>query len=295
MCDDIAKMSGGRLIITPYPANALAPTAEQINAVSNGVFEMQQSTGEYWLGIMPWTQAEETTPFTLKSGVDFMEFFYDWEGGKVLEWIRKEYAPRNNYFLGTIPGDGNNFISEKPMVTMDDFKDMIIRTPGQKAKFFEAMGVSTVYIPGAEVYTALQLGTIDAATWSRAASFYNMKWHEVAKYISGLMIHGSHGEHITVNLDAWNSLPDDLKQIMTTSQIRWAWRNFTFDRADNVEKLLLMVKEHGVTYVEVDDEVQAEATKAAAKLLEDYRVQDAKSAEYADMIEGYMKYRGYWE
>jgi len=208
--------------------------------------------------------------------------------------IRNEYTEQNNYYLGPLPHNGNPFISARPIVTLDDFTGMVIRTHGTMAAFFEEMGASTMWIPGSEIYTGLQLGTMDAATWGGEGTYYGWKWYEVAKYISKLRPHGSHGEHLTANLDAWNELPDDLKAICETAIRRWGFRGYSYTRTDDGEKLKTMIEEHGVTHQDISPEAWEEAPRAGARCLDIYAAKDAKSAEFASMIDAYMKFKGYW-
>ncbi|MCH7852812.1 MAG: DctP family TRAP transporter solute-binding subunit [Proteobacteria bacterium] len=60
-----------------------------------------------------------------------------------------------------------------------------------------------------EVYQALQTGAVDAQenTWS---NIYSSKFYEVQAYVTETN-HGYLGYLVAVNLDFWNSLPDDIR------------------------------------------------------------------------------------
>jgi len=63
------------------------------------------------------------------------------------------------------------------------------------------------------MYTELQLGTIDAATWT-IEGFLGYKWHEVAPYVIVPPISDHNTSHLLINPAAWETLPDDLKEIL---------------------------------------------------------------------------------
>ena len=74
--------------------------------------------------------------------------------------------------------------------TLDDVKGLRMRIPGLGGKVFKRAGGNPVLLPGSEVYTALERGTIDATEWvapfhdmrlglNRAAKYYYFPgWHE---------------------------------------------------------------------------------------------------------------------
>ena len=59
------------------------------------------------------------------------------------------------------------FLHSKVKVeTLEDYKNIKQRTAGSWAEIGGRLGASTVILPGAEVYPALERGVIDATEWS---------------------------------------------------------------------------------------------------------------------------------
>jgi C4-dicarboxylate-binding protein DctP len=63
-----------------------------------------------------------------------------------------------------------------------------------------------------EVYNALQQGVVDGQE-NPYANIYGMRFHEVQNYLTETA-HAYHAYAAVINLDSWNSLPEDLKEVM---------------------------------------------------------------------------------
>ena len=104
-------------------------------------------------------------------------------------------------------------ISKRPIRTVSDFKGLKVRTFGAvNPKMFKALGAVPVSMTHADAYDGLQRGTLDAVylTWT---GFYVLKLFEVAKYISDVNFGAIGGYLNYVNLDLWNSWPQNLKTL----------------------------------------------------------------------------------
>lgn len=78
-----------------------------------------------------------------------------------------------------------HFSANKPLRTLEDFKGLKFRVmpSDMLITMIKAFGGSAVTFPYSEVYTALQTGSIDGQEAS-LTSIYNMKFHEVQKFIT---------------------------------------------------------------------------------------------------------------
>ena len=73
--------------------------------------------------------------------------------------------------------------SRKPIRTLDDLKGLKLRTSGAWAEIATTLGASTVILPGAEVYPALERGVVDAIEWATPGINLELGFHKVAKYV----------------------------------------------------------------------------------------------------------------
>ncbi len=71
-----------------------------------------------------------------------------------------------------------------------------------------------------EVYTALERGTFQAASFPFAYSFTAYKLHEVSKWYTLGMQLGIVHNPVVLSQTAWKALPDEYKKILEESQAR---------------------------------------------------------------------------
>ena len=174
-------MTEGQLLIECLPAGAIVGTFEMFDAVKAGVFDAYHSFDVYWVGKVPVCTFLSSYPFGMDRP-DQWDTWYQVLGGK--EIAREAYGKHNMMYLGPIQHDDNLIHSKVPIRSFEDFKGKKIRYPGGIiADIYRAAGVSTVLLPGGEVYPALEKGVIDASDFVGWAVNYNLGFAEIAKYI----------------------------------------------------------------------------------------------------------------
>ncbi len=104
---------------------------------------------------------------------------------------------------------------KKPIDTIEDVKGLKMRIPGFGGEVLRRNGGIPVAMPGGEIFTALQTGTIDAAEWIGPYNDLAFGMHKVAShyYYPGWHEGGPSLECI-INKEAFESLPDDLQAIV---------------------------------------------------------------------------------
>ena len=103
--------------------------------------------------------------------------------------------------------------SQEPLGTLDDFEDLRVRSSSSAiSDWLNAMGAEPRIIPFADVYTALERGTLNAAV-TNAGAGYGQRWYEVSRYMNGPLTNFSSNGNV-INADLWDSIPDDLQQIL---------------------------------------------------------------------------------
>ena len=101
-------------------------------------------------------------------------------------------------------GDGYHMVLREPIGPEGDLRGMKIRgTPVYKA-LIEHLGGSLVVLPPAEIYSALDKGTVDGAAWPVLGAL-GFKWYETAGYMMRPRF-GDTTHLILMNLKSWNSL-----------------------------------------------------------------------------------------
>lgn len=100
--------------------------------------------------------------------------------------------------------------SRKPIRSAADLKGMKIRVFGTAAsEFLRALGAEPVSMPVAEVYSALERGTVDAAI-SGTSTGGSLKWYEVTKYLVDVQ-HGPLVGMLVISKQSWDKLTPELR------------------------------------------------------------------------------------
>ncbi len=215
----VGELSGGRFKIEPFSEGAIVGTFEMFDAVKNGVFEAMHVFSLYWAGKLPVTVFLSSFPLGPDRELHW-EWFFGPGGGT--EIAREAYDRVGLHWVGSIQHGPNLMHSKVPLRSFEDFAGKKIRYPGGiVAEVFAAAGVSTVLLPGGEVYPALEKGVIDAADYVGAAVNWNLGFGEVTKYIIQPSLHQPVDlMDVTVNAKAWAALGPELQEILTTA-VKW--------------------------------------------------------------------------
>lgn len=240
----VDEMSAGRLKIKVYGAGELVPAFEVFDAVSQGTAQMGHSAAYYWKGKSPAAQFFTSIPFGLNAKE--MNGWLTYGGGQQL-W-EEVYAP---FGILPLPG-GNSGVQmggwfNKEINSLEDLKGLKMRLPGLGGEVLERLGGTPVTLPGRELFTALQTGTIDATEWVGPFNDLAFGLHKAAKYYyyPGWHEPGTTLEFL-INKAAYAQLPADLQAI-----VRVAAKAINQDMLDeyttrHVEALDALVNEHGV-------------------------------------------------
>jgi TRAP-type mannitol/chloroaromatic compound transport system substrate-binding protein len=291
-CGNVNKMSGGRLVITPYQAGQLVPAADILKSVRAGIIEAGWSDMSYNTGFMPACQIG-TAPFAARNLQDVWELYYYTDAMNIL---REAYAKQGVYLVATATAPRVPLISRKPVNKVADFKGLKVRSIGNRAAWFEALGASTVFIPGGEVYSALSSGTIDGATWADESAFITWGWHEAAKYIiyPEVCQAGVFSNDIYVKMDLWNALPPDLQAIVTKCGEIGNIELYTRPEHASLQAWPVL-KKAKVTRCDIPQSEYPILTKAALSVLDKMAQSGADAKRLVDIMKNYMKTRGYLE
>jgi TRAP-type mannitol/chloroaromatic compound transport system substrate-binding protein len=256
-CDKMGVITEGKLVFEGFPAGAIVGTFEMFDAVKAGVFDAMHCFDLYWGGKDSVFCFLSSYPFGMDRP-DQWETWFDELGGK--EVAREAYGKHNMMYVGPIQHDDNLIHSKIPIRSFEDFKGKKIRYPGGMiADIYRAAGVSTVLLPGGEVYPALEKGVIDASDYVGAAINYNLGFGEIAKYIimgppSTPCLHQPVDlMSLDININKWNDLPKHLQQIVE-AMVSWhSWDHYTAIQKADIEAFELLQKKQGVTIIRLKD------------------------------------------
>jgi TRAP-type mannitol/chloroaromatic compound transport system substrate-binding protein len=284
--DDLRAMSSGRLSIQVFAGDELVPALQVFDAVSQGAVELGHGSPYYWAGKVPAGQVFSTVPFGMT--VNGMHAWLYHGGG--LDLWREVYEPFN---LVPFPM-GNSGVQmggwfNKRIDSIADLQGLRMRIPGLGGKVLKKAGGNPVLMSGAEIYTALERGMIDAVEWvgpfhdtrlglNRAARYYYYPgWHEP----------GTEFE-LLVNRNRWNSLPPDLQAMIETAARAtgsWVIAAMEFHNHAALEELR---QRHKVQILPFPDDVLQRLRELTEETLEE---EAAKDAQFRRVYDAYREFR----
>ena len=125
-------------------------------------------------------------------------------------------------------------ISRKPVRSPADLKGLKIRVYGAAdTEFVRAFGMEPVAITFAEVYPALERGTVDAAMTGSYPAF-SIKLYEVAKYIVDVN-HGPNSGVLVVSKRTWDRLSPEVRATLTKLGEEFTQRGWDMGRKTTQE------------------------------------------------------------
>ena len=155
--------------------------------------------------------------------------------------------------------------SKKRVETLEDLKGLKLRTSGSWAEIAGRLGASTVILPGAEVYPALERGVVDAIEWSSASVNLPSGFHKIAKYIIMPGVHATGGAiECAFNIEAWDRLSKrdhEMIKLAGRLMVMDSWTRYAYRDISALEKM----REAGNEFISLDDEFLRVAVEETEK------------------------------
>jgi len=204
----IEQMSNGRMKIEIFPPDALCSVADVVNYLEKGVFDCSVTYGGFYTGLIPETDLEIGLPLGFMTWDEYWDAYWNQGLGDV---IREAYAEHN---IVAYPGAADcyyHFNTNFPVNKLEDLKGKKIRALGVWGKYVQNLGCAVTVVPGAEMYMAMKLGTIDGAIYG-ATGLQDVKLHEVVKYYT--LPSSQIAISLLINKKSLEKLPPDLRGLV---------------------------------------------------------------------------------
>jgi C4-dicarboxylate-binding protein DctP len=168
--------------------------------------------GTLWeLSKMPLQNVTYYVPFS--SDDNRMIFAIFNELHETLPAMTEAWTAQNQKFLGASALDTYHLMTNFPVHSVADLRGHKILAPGPSAAWLEGTGAVAVDGSLTTYYTQIQSGVVDGVlTVFSGAPAYRI--HEVAKYITLVGLGGQVTGALSVNLDTWNRLPQEVREII---------------------------------------------------------------------------------
>ena len=264
--DKVKLFTEGRVEIQVFPGGQLGSALKVSETVRNGVAEV----GHTWMGY-DWGQDKTTVVFGGFAGSMDSERMLHWlyEAGGADMWAQFRDEKFGVVSMPLFIRTAEVFLhSRKPVKTLDDLQGLKLRTAGAWLEISKDLGAAPVTMPGAEVYTSLERGAIDATEWGTLWENISPGFHKIAKYV---IIPGVHQPvapfEVMFNKEAWNSISD-----LDRDLIQQAAKLVTFETWTRIgqedAKALDFFRNSGNEIIELDVSVQKQTKKLATEWAE---------------------------
>ncbi|SHE40261.1 C4-dicarboxylate-binding protein DctP [Desulforamulus putei DSM 12395] len=206
----VEQKSGGKMEVQVFPSSQLCGDKEELEALQANNVQFIAPSVTKLVGFVPAFQLVDM-PFLFSSDQAAYNF-YDGPAGQKL---MKSLEPKGMLGMAWWPNGAKHFTnSKRPLKTPADFKGLKFRTQsgGLLDAQFRALGAGSQTLAFAEVYQALQNGTVDG----QENTFNNIdtqKYVEVQKYLT-VSGHGRLDYVVLTNTKFWNSLTPEQQQII---------------------------------------------------------------------------------
>ncbi|KAA0014587.1 C4-dicarboxylate ABC transporter substrate-binding protein [Billgrantia pellis] len=298
MAESLKEASGGDLMLEVYTGGSLIDVRSTLQGVSNGIAQVGFVTGAYLPSDLP-----------LNNVIADMAFVADDPTAAALAFtevnftepkLRDEWQDNGVLFGGGYSTPVYKFICNTPVETPDDLKGLKIRTAGAShIRWVEHMGAVPVSVPFSEVYTGLQLGSIDCAMADTTSLVSGFRIAEVAKHVTELPM-GTHTSGATwvMNPGFWQGLSAEQKSVLF-DEFAQAIARMQVDYEQQADRNLeLGINEHGVELVEPSDELQqalAAFNEAYINTLADVSMENRGVNDPTDIIDAYLAAEARWK
>jgi hypothetical protein len=176
-----------------------------LDAVQNATVECGQTASYYYTGKNPALAFDTAIPFGLNARQQNAWMYF----GGGLDLMRELFRQYNivNFPAGNTGTQMAGWY-RREINSVNDLKGLKMRIPGLAGQILARLGVVPQQIGGADIYPALEKGTIDAAEWVGPYDDEKLGFHKVAKYYyyPGWW-EGSAQLSIYVNARHWAALP----------------------------------------------------------------------------------------
>ncbi len=207
--EKIEENSDGRIVFEYRGGPETIPPMELGEAVRNGMVDFATTPAAYYSSALPeglaLSYSELTTEEELENGaIDFINQLHN--------------EKLNAQLLGRGAEVRFGLYTEEKINDLSDFKGKRLRGTPTYAPMMGALGAEMVSLPVGEVFEALDKGVVDGFGWT-AVGMTDMGLEEKVKYKLAPESEYYRMDVVNImNLDKWNSLPDDLKEIMIETQ-----------------------------------------------------------------------------
>lgn len=262
--DKVVELSGGQLKVNVADSGSLYNDSQILEAVQDGLVEVGLVGTYKWGGMVPaadvfdlpflFVDLSSPEKFLNAGAADILDAEFNKKGVKNLFWVDYGFIQMWN--------------NEHPLHSPKDFEGLTMRSYSAGDSItLKALGAAPTLISSAEMYMAIQNGTVKGATTGMPAAV-SRKIYEVCKYLT-IANYSTAQFSVQANLDWWNGLDaDSQKAILEAGKVAEKWlRGAVAESEGAAEKI---VRDAGLEVNALTAEERAQMVAATKSVWDSY-------------------------
>ena len=206
-----AMGSDNRIEWTEAYAGSLFNAFNALEGVESGLADLA------WIGTifepekLPLHNVHFYAPFAVSGVHDLTEI-----GNQLHEKVpamNEQWAKYNQVHLGAMADGSYHLITKEPINSLDDLQGLKLLAGGAVGNWLQGTGAGAVNAAFPEFYSSISTGVADGAVMT-INGMLPFKIHEVAPHITLVDMGGPITGSLTMNADAFNSLPEDVQDVL---------------------------------------------------------------------------------
>lgn len=255
---EVEKASGGKMKVRAIGAAALGSDVQMQQALIGGAQEMMVGSTATLVGITK-EMALWDTPFLITNTKEADALLDGPVGDKVRNKLEEKGLVGLVYWENGFRNLTNN---KRPVAKVEDMDGIKLRVMQNNVFLdsFKAMGANAVPLPFSELFTALEMKTVDGQE-NPYNTILSSKFYEVQKYLS-VTNHVYSPWIVTVSKKWWDGLSKDEQAVLRTAAIK----SRDFERKDTREEAAKALAELKAKGMQINELSPAEVARMREKL-----------------------------
>lgn len=261
----LEERTNGQIKVEVYPDSQLGSDQEIIEHMQAGTLQMNAP----FTGVLPsFVKQFEVfdLPFLFKDR-EHVRNAVNGKAGEILnQYLEKQGLRAIGYWDGGFKHLTNSKHTIKTPEDMNGLKMRVSQSPLLISQF-EAMGAGAVSIDFAELYTALQMKTVDGQE-NPLSNIVSKKFYEVQDYLT-LSAHGYMAYPLIISEKFYQDLPADLQKAINDVAAEvtdWEWEQAIADE----EKYMEILNESGIEITELSDSDREAFIEVTSKVYDEF-------------------------
>lgn len=208
---EVQKRTGGRVEVQVFPNSTLYADGEEMQALQEGAVQIIAPATSKLGGLFPYWQVMDL-PFAYQDTNAVHRVLDGPIGQKLTESLENQGFIALAFWDNGFKQLTNNM---RPIVTPDDLQGLRFRVMINSSVLqeqFRMLGARSIPLPFNDVYRYLEKNQLIGQE-NTISNIYSKKFYQVQKYMT-ITNHGYLGYVVLTNKDYWESLPEDIRDIL---------------------------------------------------------------------------------